>query len=349
MTIASHLAFINSPDEDNLFTAILYLAKTHPSDRFIIFVPKKVSLLGKLPGNVTELVVSLNNAITRSAWFNFKLPSILKDFKVSFFVSSYGLLSKRLGLPQYLFINTLDLSKITEASLTVAAKIFCTQKYILNEMEKKFSALKNKTELLLFEPTSKTAELDLAEKRLIQERFTGGDEYFIVAVTIQTKSQVVPALKAFSIFKKWQKSSMKLVLLLIDVEERGIIPAFDQYKFKSEVVVADHRHSGPLMGAAYAFIYLPLREHSSCLGLEALSAGVPLIVCEHESLEASYGDAAMYTKLEPKAIGACMQELYKDEKMRASLIREGKTAMSAYNTASSSDQLYYLLSTYTDS
>lgn len=98
--------------------------------------------------------------------------------------------------------------------------------------------------------------LDYQQKEDIKNQYTQGNE-FIVA-TVDTEQDFIMLLKAFSIFKKWQKSSMKLVVCMYQFKKNERLKkSFQSYKYNKDVVVlSQEKDWSAVLGAAYMFINL---------------------------------------------------------------------------------------------
>lgn len=175
-----------------------------------------------------------------------------------------------------------------------------------------------------------------AEKILTKEKLTGGKEYFLYAGEIRPDKNLINLLKAFSIFKKTQQSSMKLVLTgEMGKDNKSFSENLETYKYRKDVVmlhkVAEDELAN-IMGAAYAMINPSFYDGFGVSVLEAMQSGIPVITSANTAMKEIAGDAALYIK--PSAISdiaAKMMTLYKDEELRNKLIEKGKLISAKYS------------------
>ena len=169
----------------------------------------------------------------------------------------------------------------------------------------------------------------------MKSEWLGGREYFFADVTGGDEHGVVDLLKAFSFFKKRQHSRMRLVLggRMIGKTE-GIRERIRSYKYRDDIDWSHDLHvdSHALMGAAYALL-LPFE--GSSLGVTLLNtwkAGVPAIVVDGGLLEEmAEGAAPGMVSGDPASLAAQLMRIYKDEDLRASLIRKGFERLKSYD------------------
>jgi glycosyltransferase involved in cell wall biosynthesis len=156
-------------------------------------------------------------------------------------------------------------------------------------------------------------------------------------------------LKAFSLFKKWQQSNMKLLIVgrtAWDHEE--ILEKIKTYKYREDVVLLGYvtdEQLARITGAAYALVYPSFFEGFGLPIVEAMQSGVPVITSNNSSMPEIGGDAALYADpSEPDAIAKHMLELYKNESYRSDLIGAGKTQAAKFSWDRAADELWQNIS-----
>lgn len=184
-----------------------------------------------------------------------------------------------------------------------------------------------------------------AEKDRLKQQYAGGREYFLSLVTGNAGEQRIDLLKAFSLFKKRQKSNMQLVfagkrLQKDDAFEKKL----DTYKYREDVHSFDDLSGAEwegLLGASYAFVF-PFTGNS--LGIPVLNAwktGTPVITALTGRVPEMAGEAALRAKPEdPASMAAQMMLLYKDESLRLSLIEKGRVRAGSFLWEHTADQLW---------
>jgi glycosyltransferase involved in cell wall biosynthesis len=146
----------------------------------------------------------------------------------------------------------------------------------------------------------------------------------------------VNLLKAFSIFKKRQKTNMKLVLAgRLAWKYGSFTESLKTYKYRDDVVMTGYLEENELarlVGSAYGLIYPSLFEGFGVPVLEAMQCNVAVITSEGSSMQevaqraALYSDVTNFNDLADKII-----LLYKDETLRNKLIENGQEQVKQYS------------------
>jgi len=143
-------------------------------------------------------------------------------------------------------------------------------------------------------------------------------------------------LKAFSAFKKRQKSNMQLLIAgKPSWKYEVFFESLRLFKFKDDVKILKDPSLEELVkitGAAYAIIHPSLYESAAIQPLEAMKSCVPVIASPKGAMPEIYGDAALYADTENfKDIAVKMMQLFKDENLRKELIEKGKIQAEKFN------------------
>src|SRR5690606_33852568 len=187
--------------------------------------------------------------------------------------------------------------------------------------------------------------LTLDERDAVKEKYADGCEYFVFAGALHPRKNIVNLLKAFVIFKKRQRSNMKLVIVgRMGWKYDEVLEMKEEMPFKDDVKWVGYMNVDELsqvMGGAYALVYASLFEGFGIPILEALECEVPAIVSNTSSMPEVAGDAALLVDpTSPEDIAAKMEELYKDENLRAQLIERSKEQVKKFDWDKSADKLY---------
>jgi len=187
--------------------------------------------------------------------------------------------------------------------------------------------------------------LDYEEKETIKEKYTQGKEYFLYVGAIHPRKNLINILKAFSHFKKWQKSNMQLVIAgRLGWMYEKFIHDLKTYKYRDEVIMAGYLPGDELakvVASAYAMVYPSFFEGFGVPPLEAMKCNVPSIAANTSAMPEIYGDAALYADpADFKDIAAQMQLVYKDETKRNELIRNGQQQVKKYTWDRTADLLW---------
>ncbi len=318
------------------------LIKSHPEHEFIFIDdrPNDATYLKEL--NVSSLVfkTTKENPLWWSWWLNIKLPAVLKKQKADVLVSVFGISSLKTKLPQCLIIHELDFlhypelfkkthqyfyNQNTKKTLPKVNKIITRSHLLKNEILKNKAVDAGKIALIhgaaremfqLVEPQSRIA---------IREKFTSGAEYFIYAGPIYLQKNLRNLLKAFSVFKKRQKSNMKLVLVgVVDKKSIPFTEILKTFKYRHDVLLINEPEEEELvnlLASAYALINPCINEGFSLTLIEAMACQIPVITSSITEIES---DAVL--TIDPENVDDIAQKMmliYKDENMRSTLIKKG--------------------------
>ncbi|MEP6711819.1 MAG: glycosyltransferase [Ferruginibacter sp.] len=349
MIIAAHLTVNKHSTPSFLSECLGRLALQYPDDHFIFFTDEDA---GETPAliNCTYVLISpkIKNSLLLHYWYNYKLPSLLKRYNANVFISENGMLSIRSNKPQMMVIkNTFFtkkklipgihsryLEKFFLPFLKKATAVITTEKYIEDMLAAKYSFAADKI-LSIYPGLSRNYQpISWQQKEEITAAHADEKDFFIYPVSANTKNNIIYVLKAFSQFKKWQKSNMQLLLLLQHIPGENLIKDFGLYKYRNEVKIIkqqDDKQAARIIAAAYALIYLPAEERIAYPCLHAMQCEVPVITTAGNLNKSMYEDAAIYASTNEKIIAEKMMLVYKDENLRNDCIKKGLLQTGKYN------------------
>ena len=276
-------------------------------------------------------------------WYEWQIPLTVKKYRPDLVMTTGGVTAAaRMQVPQCVWMTagtdkrpekknvTAVYSKRLAATLQSAQVVFS-----FSEKQKAsligYAADEQVAGKILVVPpvADKFLPLPPGEKEQLKERYAEGKEYFLTAVSGAADKEVVDLLKAFSLFKKRQRSNMQLVLA-------GGNPALDRvlagrlatYKYRQDIHWTRHppeQEWGRLATASYAIVAPFERDSLGIHILNAWKAGVPVITTTTDS--ACLPDitgAVLYAQPgDPASLAGQLMLIYKDESLRNSLIAEG--------------------------
>lgn len=293
-------------------------------------------------------------------WYNWMLPIALKKIKADVFVSPDGFCSLRTKVPQCLVVHDLAFlhhpefiskphlryyQKNTGRFLKKANVIATVSEYSKNDIAEKYKIDPAKIHITSNAPNSLFQPLEYEEKEAVKAKYSAGCEYFIYTGSIHPRKNLVNLLKAFSRFKKRQKSNMKLLFagrLAWKTDEFTKLLA--TFRFRNDVVLTgylDRNELAKLTASAYALVYPSFFEGFAVPPLEALQCGVPAIVSNNSAMPEVGGDAYLYIDAEnPDDIAEKMMLIYKDEALRSRLIENGKRRLQQFSWDESAKKMW---------
>lgn len=342
-----------------LWEAWKRVTKKNPAHEFIFIFDRPCNTKFLLDKNVIAVVTGpvANHPLVRKFWYDVKVPALLRKYKADLFIAGDGICSLTTPTPQCLIVN--DLSFLFSPSFSKRAGLFFFKRYTKKFLQKANSivtfsefvkkdivsqyAIKEEKITVVY-PACKEIFCPLSDikKEEIKKRRTGGKNYFLYAGVIHPRKNLANLLKAFSIFKKRQKSDWKLVLAGgLAHNYKSFAAHLNTYKYRDDVIMTgclEEEEMAALTGAAYAMIDPCFWKGSAVQALAAMNSHIPLIASGNLLVQEIAGEAALYVNpAEPKDIADKMMLLYKDEPLRSSIIEKGKIIAAQYNWEKTAD------------
>lgn len=366
MTIAVNTRFLLSKYLEGygyfVFEAFKYLTITYPEHQFIFIFDRPYDKRFIFSSNITPVVIGppARHPLLWKYWYEVKIPAVLKKYQADVFVSIDGLCSLRAKIPQCLVVH--DLAFLHYPSHIRKSHLFFFKRYVPKFLEKAKTVVTvsefSKKDILqhykiepgkidviyeaakeIFKPIS----FDATEAT--KNKYSGGSEYFLYIGAIHPRKNLMNLLKAFSVFKKRQKSNMKLLLVgRLAWKYDSFIQSLKKYKYREDVILLgyiDEEELVKITASAYAIVYPSLFEGFGVPVLEAIKCNVPVITSSNSSMQEIAKDAALYA--DPKSfddIAEKMMRIYKDENLRKELIEKGKQIAAGYTWPKTAELLW---------
>jgi glycosyltransferase involved in cell wall biosynthesis len=354
MTIAINATYLLESTKEGygnfIYECFLRISKQHHQHTFIFIFDKPFYPSFIFSSNIVPVIVGPQpkSLLLLKFWFNYKIPVVLKNHKADIFITS-EICSLRTRVPQLLIINDLTFSnhykfnskryltyykKNTPKFLNKARIITALSNYCKNDILKSCQIEANKIEVVYTGAGGKFEIIDFNEREKIKEQYSKGKEYFLFYGDIYKEKGLFNILKAFSIFKKWQKSSMKLLIvtnLVLRPEEDKRLQLF---KYKDDVKILNETldELPKITASAYAVIDLSYHESFGVHSLGAMKCNVPVITGDEGAMTEVGAEAALYARPDDhKIIAEKMMMIFKDEKLRNELIKKGEEQATKYN------------------
>lgn len=364
MNIAIHIPVSHGQRLTETFSyrAFVVLAEKYPTHSFVFIFDKPVDPGINFPKNVTVVPASpqIKNRLLQHYFFNYKIPSILIKYKITLFVCT-DVCSLRTNIPQCLLLHDLSflqkhhlfnrndvryLKRYTKTFIRKAAQIAVLNEALKSTLVASFGTSEQKI-TVINNGIGGYAPVATELQEAMRQQLTQSKQYFIFFATASSSANSTMMLKAFSIFKKWQKSNMEL--LIISTDTTPGIADFSNYKYRSEVQFISLEHElgiAAIIGSSYAAIHLPSIEISETVGLQAMASGIPLITVNSAFNHALFKDAAAYVSPDEKSIAEAMMLLYKDERHRGGLIAKGKIIAESHTWEAAADSVWRMIGSF---
>jgi glycosyltransferase involved in cell wall biosynthesis len=343
MIIAVHIRQIEQQHDyyQYILELVSELAEQHPEHQFIII--GNAPLLSKtISGQNISWVhqkAFLQSPVLWKVWYQLRLPLLLHKQAVDILLCVDSIAAGMTKVPQVLIIKDLGFlnakgpgNKVQSGfwkrsfprTLEKVNSIIVLSEGVRTAIENKYSLHNGKMHTIiptLLNPVTALAE---EEKQAVKDRFTEGREYFIHHCTSIDKQKLTFLLKAFSVFKKRQRSAWKLVLTN-DPVNPALQELLSTYKYKEDIVVQNRQHKNELMASAYAMIFTDAQEGFMIDVQKCMSLGIPIIAPSHSVAQEVGKDASLYYNDDSyEAVAEALMTLYKDENTRNQLILRGK-------------------------
>lgn len=329
------------------------MAAAHREHQFYFLFDRPVHPAISFGPNVTPLVAGppARHPLLWHWWYNVAVPRVLKKIGADVFVSPDGFLSLATRVPQCLVVHDLGFLRFQDAYqkshlyyyrhftprfLKKATTIATVSNFSKNDIVQQYGVSPEKVAVVYSAAKPIFAPLPWEAQATVKERHTDGREYFLYVGALQPRKNLVNLLKAFSIFKKRQKSGLKLVLVgRLAWKNDAFLQLLKNYKYRSDVVLLHYLPEAELsaiVAAAYALVYPSFFEGFGVPVLEAINSGVPVLTSANSAMQEIGEDAALY--FDPHNITDMAEQLmliYKDEDQRRKLIERGEAIRPQYS------------------
>jgi len=364
MNIAVNAFFLpgSFPESGSHFiiTSFTSIAAQFPEHQFIFITDKATLFTFPSEKNCTNIIVGpeIKNSLRLKYWLNYKVPTLLLKHHVDVFVTS-AVCSLRSKIPQCLIINELSfltqknelaknwnryLKKNTADFLSAAKTIVATSVFLQQQLINIYNT-KNNTPFLVYKNAPPIFHpVDWEQKENIKQQYCLGKEYFFYSGNIGSQHNLIPLLKAFSFFKKRQKSNMQLVLVSTSACDTALSKSLSLYKYKTDIQLLEYASIETialLTSAAYAVVNPTFEEGFNIGAVEAMQSGTPLIISNIPVIQEICGDAALFINpTDFNDIADKMMLLFKDENKKKELITKGLQQSTKFSKQKSNEQLW---------
>jgi glycosyltransferase involved in cell wall biosynthesis len=366
MRIAVNTRFLLSDQLEGygyfLYECFSRITKRHPEHEFIFIFDRPYDKKFIFGSNVKAIVTgpSARHPVLWKLWYDVKIPAVLKKHKADVFVSCDGFCSLTTTVPQCLVIHDLAFlhyprfihpshflfyKYYTPRFIKKAKQVITVSQFSKNDIILQYKTDAGKIAIVpnaakpVFQPLSDS------EKQKIKDKYTNGKEFFLYTGAIHPRKNLLNLVKAFSVFKRKQKSNWKLVLAgRLAWKYKSFVKSLETYKYREDLMLTSYleeKELANLTASAYALVYPSLWEGFGVPVLEAMQCGIPVITSTESAMQEIAGDAALYVKPEDhNDIAEKMMRLYKDEESRSALVKKGLQRSVDYDWDRSAELLW---------
>jgi glycosyltransferase involved in cell wall biosynthesis len=276
-------------------------------------------------------------------WYNISAANVVKQLKADIWVQPYGFCSLTSSVPQLMVVHDLAFKHfpqyistaqrwhykvMTPKFLKKATRLVTVSEFSKQDIQAQYPQISKSLTVISGAARQGFVPLSWEQKEQVKEAYTEGYEFFLCVGGISPRKNMLNILKAFSLFKKWHKSNMKLVFAgRLAWQYQDFLEKLKTFKYRHDVVLTGYLEESllqSLTGAAYAAMYISDFEGFGLPIVEAMQAGVPVVVANNSSMPEVGGEAVLYANAQdPETIAQQMQTLYRDEALREKLIQKG--------------------------
>lgn len=337
------------------------IASHHPEHDFIFVCSLQFKQNQVASDNVKYHIVKAGNfsLLKSKYWFDISIPRILNKYKADLFVTPVCC-SLNTAVPQYLLMHLPDITNYLLVYSRLQAAYYkkysiqfikkAVQVIALSDSAKKsiattYSSAADKISVSLPAISSIYNPVSYTTAEAVKNKYTAGKEFFLYGGTTHPSANLYSLLKAFSLFKKRQQSSTKLVIVSLSLQANAsFVKSISTYKYRNDIVFignSSEEEYAALLASAYAFVY-PVLFNGLCLRIvQAVHSHTPVITSKSELTNELAGAAALF--VDPSSqqdIADKLMHIYKDESLRNKLINNAAIATEAYKQQSPALRLW---------
>ncbi|MBU0576940.1 glycosyltransferase family 4 protein [Patescibacteria group bacterium] len=203
--------------------------------------------------------------------------------------------------------------------------IISVSKFTKGQLVEEYGIDEKKIKVVYEAAASHLKPLDLPKSfEIIQRKYNVPKLYFLCLSTIEHRKNIEGIIKAYI---EWQEGNRADVGLVIAGKQYPEI--FSDVRIKNHPLISmpgfiDEEDKALLYQHALTFLYPSLYEGFGLPILEAMQCGTPVITSDSTSMPEVAGDAAILVNPNDlHELKRAMDELYRDETLRAELIEKG--------------------------
>jgi hypothetical protein len=223
--------------------------------------------------------------------------------------------------------------------LKKATKIIANNDWTYSILKEHYLDINAKIELVSMQ-LDPPNNLEWTELSAAKEEIANGFNYYLYLAPLE---RFVPILKEFSIFKKWQQTTMNLVMLLQNQQEvEKAMMLLNGYKFKNDIQVYSMEEVGDeWLAASYAILWEGVSSYTSTWIIKSIQYDIPLLLDDKIALPTAWQKAGEILSFsESQVLSNHFKLYYKDEIYRQARARLGKEWLDIINQSTGGKELF---------
>ncbi len=198
--------------------------------------------------------------------------------------------------------------------------------------------------------TSDFHAVEEIDKLLIKAQFSENKEYFVCLVNDDEEAAFITLLKAFSKFKKWQQSSMQLLLIpKYENISAKLSEKLASYKYRNDVKTLHAftlKETASVVASAYALLHVPVCEADILPAVIGLQCATPIITFNNIYLREYCNAASLYASENNfETLGDEIMLLFKNEELRKQMVDACKIQTALLTRKTVAESLWKLAET----
>jgi glycosyltransferase involved in cell wall biosynthesis len=355
-----------------IYEVLSRLVKDHPEHEFLFIFDRPFDKRFVFSSNVKAIVAGppARHPILWKWWYDIQIPRLLKKHKADLLLSCDGFCSLTTKIPQCLVVHDLSFihypsfirkshllfyKHFTPKFLEKAKSIATVSAFSKKDIITQYKVSEEKITVVYSAAKEIFHPVDFAIQEQTRNKYTAGKNYFVYAGAIHPRKNLMQLLKAFSVFKKRQKSDWKLVLAgRLAWKYEHFKESLKSYKYRDDVVLTGYIEEQELVniiGSAYAMVYTSLFEGFGVPVVEAMRCRIPVVTSLNSSMQEIAVDAALFANpTDHSDIADKMMLLYKDETLRNRLIQKGIERVKEFSWVKTAELMWQaVMKSYPDS
>ncbi len=298
------------------------------------------------PGKIENVQFRSKGVLAKKWWYAIRLPALIKKYKAEIFITADRPIVTKGLFRQIGVVDTINrLGKkgnAKEYRTNQVDQVIVPSVFLQQQIAGLYPIGKDKLTIMVPGKKENSPALPVATKEAIKESYTQGKSYFVYTGGAAYLNNIIYLLKAFSLFKKRQRSEWKLVLAGDGIDREQRLPALLQnYKYKEDIVLGigqEEKVQLEWVAAAYALLVPFAWEGNGAYVPEAIAWGVPIVAKGGDALSDLLGDAALYAPgEEPSVLAEQIMLLYKDENLHKRLAEKTLFHRAHFDAASNTE------------
>ena len=327
------------------YETLIRIVKAHPEHEFYFLFDRPYHQEFIFASNVHPVLVSppTRHPILWYAWFELRLPKILRKLHIDLFLSPDGFLSLRSNIPSIAVIHDInfehhpkDLKKshrlfyrhFFRKYAHKAKRIVTVSEYSKNDIANLYSVSKNKIDVSLNGVNPNFHPIGTSQQIEVKNQYSNGHDYFLFVGALHPRKNIKRMLQAFDVFKEETKSTNKLLIVGAKMWWNAELKSsFENLNHKADIIFTGRKSVAELQllyASAQAFCFVPYFEGFGIPILEAMKCGCPVITSNCTAMPEVAGDSALLVDpYKVASIAAALIKLEADSYLRAELSEKG--------------------------